>query len=286
MRTFLSLILITVFCNRQIACAVSQQLSSPINQVVQYGDSPALSEFLRRFDPIARRGFVKTRRSGSTGVGFTLETLLNIAENNSPRGDLLGMEIKAFRDNEDQLDDHDKMNLFLKEPEWLDGKSSAERIRDYGYIDDNGRPSWYQAVTAKTNSKGLRLVVHRPSKHVQLLRRNTLIGQWTFEVLQSRLEEKLTEVVFVSALSRGSGQNEEFHYQSVTYCRDPLIGELLDLVESGDVILELRMHIKPTGGARNHGTAFRIRKHRLQDLYSVRSRCYSVVQAEAARTPN
>ena len=95
-------------------------------------NSVALTEFLKRFDVLEHRGFVKTQRAGSTGIGYTLETMLKIEENNSPRGDLPGMEIKAYRDDEKEFDDHEKMNLFLKEPTWVDGKTSAARIRDYG----------------------------------------------------------------------------------------------------------------------------------------------------------
>ncbi len=236
-------------------------------------DSPALREFLKRYDPVSKRGFVTTLRPGSTGIGYTLETLLQIQENNSPRGDLLGMEIKAYRDGEEQFDDQHKMNLFLKEPEWQDGKTSADRIREYGYVDDNGRQAWYQSVTCKPNSTGLKLSVDRDARLVLFLRNDQQIGRWKFDVLQKRLTEKLSEAVFVAAATRGTGQGEQFHFRTVTYCAQPAVEKLIELVESGDVILELRMHIKPTGGARNHGTAFRLKKHRLKDLFAQQVRC-------------
>ncbi|MEZ6061600.1 MAG: MvaI/BcnI family restriction endonuclease [Planctomycetaceae bacterium] len=236
-------------------------------------DSPALAEFLRRFDPITERGYVKTLRPGSTGVGYTLESLLRIEENNSPAGDLLGMEIKAYRDDEQRFDDHEKMNLFLKEPEWLDEMSSAERIRAYGYVDNNGRLAWYQSVTSRPNDAGLRLAVDKVHSRVVLQREDRDIAFWTFDVLQQRLQEKHSEAVFVAAATRGKGADEEFHYRAVTYCARPAVDRLLSLIDEGDVILELRMHIRPTGGARNHGTAFRVRKHRLVDLFAFQQRC-------------
>lgn len=245
----------------------------PVAHAQPIPDSKALVEFLKRFDRLTERGFVKTLRPGSTGIGYTLETLLQIKENNSPRGDLLGMEIKAYRDGETRFDDQHKMNLFLKEPEWLDSKTSAERIRDYGYIDDNGRQAWYQSVTIKPNSTGLRLVVDREAGYVLFLRGSIAIGRWKFDVLQKRLTEKLSEAVFVAAQTRGTGADEEFHFRTVTYCAKPDVKALLKLIEAGDVILELRMHLKPTGGARNHGTAFRLKKHRLKDLFAQQVRC-------------
>lgn len=235
--------------------------------------SPALREFLKRFDPISQRGYVRTMRAGSTGIGYTLESLLNIRENNAPHGDLLGLEIKAYRDDERQFDDRHKMNLFLKEPVWHDRNSTADRIRRYGYTDDQGRPAWYQSVTIQRNQARLSLALDHEQGRVLLKRRRRTIAHWTFDVLRQRLTEKLNEIVFVAAATRGTGGDEEFHFRTVTYCRQPSIEQLLHLIEAGVVIVELRMHVQPTGTARNHGTAFRLKKHRLIDLFAVQRRC-------------
>ncbi len=276
-QNFASLLITLLAITFNLATIRTAAGDEPVVPAQPIPDSKALAEFLKRFDLLTERGFVKTLRPGSTGIGYTLETLLKIKENNSPRGDLLGMEIKAYRDGESRFDDQHKMNLFLKEPTWLDGKTSAERIRDYGYVDDNGRQAWYQSVTIKPNSTGLSLAVERKAGCVLFLRESTAIGRWTFDVLQKRLTEKLSEAVFVAAQTRGAGTDEEFHFRTVTYCAKPDVRALLKLIESGDVILELRMHIKPTGGARNHGTAFRLKKHRLKDLFAQQVRCRPLV---------
>ena len=135
--------------------AASQQAASTVAK----SHESILEEFLVHFDKVSARGFVKTLRPGDTGVGYTLETLLEIPENNSPRGDFQGMEIKAYRDSETEFDDQDKMNLFLKEPEWLDSLTTTERIRQYGYKDPNGRQAWYLSVTRRKNEANLQLVV-------------------------------------------------------------------------------------------------------------------------------
>ena len=110
-------------------------------------------------------------------------------------------------------------------------------------------------------------------KQLLLLRKKDIIGAWSFDVLRKRLTEKLNEAVFVAADSRGSGRTEEFHFQTVTYCSGPSVERFLKLVESNDVIVELRMHVKESGSARNHGTAFRLKKHRLIDLFQIQCRC-------------
>lgn len=252
-----------LFVLTSIQSVVGQQAPSAVIR----SHEAILQEFLFQFDKVSARGFVKTLRPGDTGVGYTLETLLEIPENNSPRGDFQGMEIKAYRDSETEFDDQDKMNLFLKEPEWLDGLTTAERIQQYGYKDPNGRQAWYLSVTSRRNEANLQLVVTGQGDVLELHRNDLPIARWSLEVLGQRLQEKHTHSVFVGAESKGKGADEEFWYKTVTWCQEPSAKRLLELTASGDIIVELRMHLRPDGSARNHGTAFRIRKHKLQTLF-------------------
>lgn len=235
--------------------------------------SSQLQLFLRKFDDIKARGFVQTQRRGSTGIGYTFETLMGLKENNNPTGDFLGMELKAYRDDEGALDDTEKMNLFLKEPEWLDGLRGAERIQKYGYQDRNGRTALYSTVTTAENSHGFRFRIDKPNRKLQLLFKSGPVGEWTFATLQNRLTEKHSQVAFVAAESRGVAANEQFRYHSVTWCAQPAVNELLRLIQSRRAMLELRMHVKESGAARNHGTAFRVQKNRLTELYAATVRC-------------
>ena len=235
--------------------------------------TPARLAFLKKFDVIKSKGFVTTLRSGSTGIGYTLETLLGLQENNDPAGDFQGMELKAYRDSEGALDDKEKMNLFLKEPKWLDGLKSADRIAAYGYVDKNGRTAMYSTVTVKENSHGFRFELDETSRKLFLVFKEKRVAFWNFATLQKRLTEKHTEAAFVAAKTRGKGKGEQFHYHTVTWCSRPSTEALLPLIRARDVMLELRMHVKENGAARNHGTAFRVHKNKLPELYAVTVRC-------------
>jgi len=230
--------------------------------------SPAIAAFLPKFDELSAKGFVPTLRRGSTGIGYTLETMLEIEENNSPGGDFMGMELKAFRDDDLTMDDSEKMNLFLKEPKWIDGLKSADRVRNYGYVDDNGRTALYSAVTIETSSHKFRFEIEEDQSKVWLVFDDNRIAYWTREILAHRLKEKHSETVFISAHARGKGKSEEFHYYGVTWCREPSVDEFISLLRDGEVNLELRMHLKESGSVRNHGSCFRIKQNRLKDLFS------------------
>lgn len=228
-------------------------------------DPKRLQQFLKKFDEVTAKGFTPALRRGSTGIGFTLETLLGIKENNSPQGDFLGIELKSQRGGSFRSSSSKKMNLFLKEPRWLDGLSHKERIPKYGYVDDNGRTALYSTATSRENSHGLKLTPAR--RELLLSFRGDPVASWPYETLEGRLQEKLRETVFVGARTRETGDREEFHFQTVLYCREPSARRLADLISTGEGMVELRMHIKETGAARNHGTAFRIRQHSLPQLY-------------------
>lgn len=251
-------------------CLVAVRPVASFGQPVEFHLTENVNEFLRRFDVISEQGFVPTLRAGDTGVGYTLEALLGLTENNHPGGDFRGMEVKAWRMEAHGTNGRRPMNLFLKEPQWLDRDCAADRIRRFGYRDKQQRPAWYQSVTCRENSEGLCLQRDDSNGMLLLLDEADAIASWRYDVLAGRLAEKHSQAVFVGAETQGRGSSEQFHYRSVEYCQRPSMKRFLHIIDQGDMIVELRMHVGSNGRARNHGTAFRIRKNRIQDLYASR----------------
>ncbi len=57
-----------------------------------------LKELESKLREIKNKGFVSSLRSGSTGIGYTFESLLGISENNLPIPDIGGrIELKTIR---------------------------------------------------------------------------------------------------------------------------------------------------------------------------------------------
>ena len=177
----------------EASSVATQAVAPPIENDQSERDSKALQVFLHKFDVLSKQGFVPTLRPGSTGVGYTLETMLDIPENNSPGGDFMGMELKAFRDDDLHMDDAEKMNLFLKEPKWVDGLVGKQRVPKYGYVDENGRPALYSTVTIKESSHGFVFRVDFESQRLWLVKDGKDIAFWNFSTLESRLIEKHSE---------------------------------------------------------------------------------------------
>ncbi len=69
-------------------------------------------EFLTRLKTIKNNGYVKTHRTGDTGIGKTLEDLLGIVENNIAGPDFDVYELKSARKLTSSM-----LTLFTKAPQ-------------------------------------------------------------------------------------------------------------------------------------------------------------------------
>ena len=80
-----------------------------------------------------------SKRKGPTGVGFTLETLLGITENNRQAPDYKGIELKAGRLNHKMP--RSRTTLFSKIPDWSKSACSSGMLllENYGYLVDGRR---------------------------------------------------------------------------------------------------------------------------------------------------
>jgi MvaI/BcnI restriction endonuclease family len=96
----------------------------------------------------------------------------------------------------------------------------------------------------------------------------TAVGYYSFEILEKRLKEKLRDMFVALASTRDTGQDESFLYHSAIFCSNPSATEFVRLIEQGDIMLEIRMHITPSGGCRNHGSGFRIKMNKWPELFA------------------
>ena len=105
-----------------------------------------IEEFAHKFKQIKELGFVPTRRKGPTGIGYTLETLLGIAENNEAHPDIEGAELKAHRTKGNSL-----ITLFtFNNKVWK--MPPLEAVKKYGSLDKDGRQGLYYTMSLKPNS--------------------------------------------------------------------------------------------------------------------------------------
>ncbi len=229
-----------------------------------------LREIQSKLQDLQHRGFVGTYRNGPTGIGHTLERELQLDETNLAVPDLGGrVELKASRKQSGSM-----VTLFtFNRSVWQ--VPQGEIIRAYGYVDDKGGQSLYTTVFHRhANSQNLRVKMDRSAHKVHLCRNDVVLGTWSIFTIVGKFLTKLERlmVVFADARISEKSKREEFHFNEAYLLDKPEPNRFLDAFERGLIAIDVRMHLKPMGTVRNHGTGFRIEERNIPGLYKNSSR--------------
>ena len=211
-----------------------------------------IDELKERLSALRQGGYVVSLRRGNTGIGYTLETLLGIDENNLQTPDLGEIELKSHRKGAASL-----ITLFtFNRGAWK--MKQADVIEEYGYYDTNDRPSLYSTTNSTPNNQGLYTRIE--GEQVRLYHVDgTLIAQWSGEGLARSFGEKMPALVAVYADTRiNSDDKEEFWFNEAYLLKQPDASNVLELIRNDTIVVDIRMHINARGSVRNHGTGFRI----------------------------
>lgn len=223
-----------------------------------------LQQFKSKLKKISSKGFIPSKRKGNTGVGYTLETLLGLKENNVRLPDLGRIELKSKRRHATSF-----VTMFtFNRGVWKLPQSSI--IKRYGYRDKTRRKALKCTVTVRTNPQGLRLTTTKQA--LQLRDRNgKIIASWNADALMEYFAQKLPSLILVIANTRrAKNGREQFHYTKAYLLRNPSKQGLLKLIKQGHVVVDLRMHLKSNGQVRNRGTAFRVAEDNLLQCFTKR----------------
>ena len=218
---------------------------------------------------IKQRGFIKTLRKGNTGVGYTLETLLGLDENNDCGADFGDIELKAKRDGSNSS----KVSSLTQAPIWL--VKPRQFIETHGeWNQDQQRFNFYCTVKhSAVNNRGLTLKIRNDTAYGDTLylhsqKMNCDLAKWPLFMLSFRQEQKLNKMVVISAKTKGKGASELFHYHEADFYSDPCPKRLRKIIEDGVLVVEPRMWFNPqTNKLRDRGTAFRISKNKVHLMY-------------------
>jgi hypothetical protein len=219
-----------------------------------------IKEFAHKFKRIKDLGFVPTKRKGPTGIGYTFETLLGIAENNKAHPDIEGAELKAHRTKSNSL-----ITLFTFDKKvWK--MPPLEAVKKYGSLDNGGRQGLYYTMLLKPNSAGLFLDVQKAEISVRHIS-NEIVATWQLQTLADRFMQKLPALLFVSTFTEERDGVERFHFYRAQFMRGTSPELFADQFRAENILVDLRLHDKGTM-ARNHGTGFRTYEGKLPLLFN------------------
>jgi hypothetical protein len=93
------------------------------------------------------------------------------------------------------------------------------------------------------------------------------IGVWKVENIKERIIDKIQTLLLVKAKTKFINGKEHFWYYEASILTGCNNKNFFAMLNNGKVVLDLRMHLKKSGAARNHGTGFRIFERHLEGLY-------------------
>ncbi len=211
-----------------------------------------IQQLKEKLKGIKTNGYVVSKRKGNTGIGYTLETLLKIKENNLKTPDFGKIEIKSQRRNVSN-----KVTMFtFNRAAWK--IKQKDLIEKYGYTDTNKRLSLYCTANSKPNNQGLYLKIEDEALRLYHVNKE-LVAEWQVIDLVETFKNKMPALVVVYADSRiNSDEKEELWFNESYLLKNPDKDNFIDLIKKDIIIVDIRMHLKKTSAVRNHGTAFRI----------------------------
>lgn len=114
-------------------------------------------KMLDKIRAIKKLNYVKTHRTGNTGIGKTLEDLLSITENNIPGPNGRMIELKSARTNTSSM-----LTLFTKSP--MPAKANSLLLNKVGYKSRSRKKELHTTLNALAfnnikGKKGLKISV-------------------------------------------------------------------------------------------------------------------------------
>jgi len=225
-------------------------------------------ELVAKLKELKKKGYIRTHRSGDTGIGKTLEDLLEIEENNVPGPNARLLELKSARKGSPSM-----LTLFTKSP-LPSRKAISQLVEKFGYPSLKDRRKILHATlraTSYTFIKGREALAVRTNDRIEIVDvKGETLGYWDIETLKKSFERKLPALLYVKASSRGKRVTEEFWFDEAWHLKGFSFENFKRLVRDGTICVDLRIGQYPDGRPHDHGTGFRINPDKLELCFETR----------------
>lgn len=230
------------------------------------------------FQRIKSMGFIKSMRNGSTGLGYTFETLLNKKEDQECKPDYGSIEIKCKFN-------HSKINLTLFNCAPKRHSSFATRyiFENYGYYKCNNQnspkifsESFYSNNSKNRNGYSFKLKVDYYKTQIDLLcyyngKFKEIVCNWDFKILENKLKKKLSFLALVYAYKYKKDGIMYYKYSNLYFYKLKGFFEFLELINND--MIYITVYIKDgfnelgNSVLDTHGFSFKIKKDGFKKLF-------------------
>lgn len=232
-----------------------------------------------QFEKVKNMGWVESKRKGTTGIGYTFESLIGKEEESFPIPDFGSIEIKTrYRNSKFPI------SLFNATPDG-DFLFPMQRLYDeYSFVHklDKRFKVFYANVNACSATFAGRkfkfqLKVDRLSKKIRMIAidRNGYVHNpdisWSFEFLQEKLERKLKYLAVVKADAHNNIEKQYYKYYQFNFYMLRNFETFISLIEDGTIRIVFMLGCYKSGPKRglmnNHGSSFDISEDDLEKLF-------------------
>lgn len=240
----------------------------------------SISNLKKKFKFVQEKGLCKSLRNGTTGIGFTFETLIGKDEDRNPEPDFNGIEIKVKLGYTKT-----PTTLFCLNPKGQD--YIAKYLLDkYGYPDKKDKSLKCFRVEANSiknkisvNRYILKLKVNYVEKRLELiildLNLNVIDNSiyWTFEDLEERLIKKLNYLAYVKGYPYKRNNEIYYKYTNMNVYKLKDFNKFLELIEQNQIYVIFNIGIAKKGPnigkIEDRGTAFKIYNDCIDKLFDL-----------------
>jgi hypothetical protein len=197
-------------------------------------------EIITKIKEVSKMNFVKTHRSGPTGIGKTLEDLLGITENNIPGPNAAKIELKSARKNVKSM-----LTLFTKAP--LPQKANSVLLKNFGYKSYRGDNKKRLCTTVNAiaynrlkGELGFKIDIQGDKVNI-ITSKEQIVCYWDKTTLETSFNTKLPKVLYVKAETKGRGVNEEFWFNEAWLLSGFSFENFIKLLLQGVILVDIRM---------------------------------------------
>lgn len=200
---------------------------------------------------------VPTKFKGHGAPGNTLESLLNIDENNNDSPDLLDWELKFHGGNS-------LITLFHKTPS---PKGIMDKmVNEFGWLNDKNQISFRHTIKGKSE-RGFKVFNEDNKIIVKNLKNKDIQPYWEHNTILNAIGAKLRRLILFEGYY--DKENKRVDYQKATAFWDINIIQFCKLIEQGIVYIDFDARTKGEKGTalRDHGTKFRTNLNDIDKIY-------------------
>ena len=231
-----------------------------------------IDTFTQKLKKLSNLGFIKSHRSGDTGVGKTLEDRIGIVENNISGPDFSIYELKSTRRQSTTM-----VTLFTKTPS--PKGAIKELVDNFGYRHRKGSSRTKQTTLVavkdesdsipleekelhvtvdanKPNSVGLQL--YFIGERLYFKNDKRIVAYYDRDTLEKAFEKKYHSLIYVIADCKKEGKQEMFWFNEAYRLDRFGFTTFTQLIKDGLLKVDIRVGHYPDGRVHDHGTAFRI----------------------------